>query len=229
MMLLDAQTLEKSSTVANSLMNRERNCVGGNSYAKELFFNPLEYLKNRLQTEEQVAWLDLCCGSGRALIEAAQFFVFENLDARVKIVGVDLVQMFDSFSSELRCLQFIESSVLDFQPLVSFDLITCVHGLHYIGDKLRLIQNASAWLKHDGIFLSHLDLNNLKFEDGKAAKTIVRELRRNGFEYDTKKHLLISKGRKVFNLGYAFVGADDRAGTNYTGQAAVDSYYRKEG
>lgn len=229
MILLNTKTLENSSTVANSLMNRERNCIGGNSYAKELFFNPLEYLKNRLEKEEQVAWLDLCCGSGRALIEAARFFVAENLDVRITIIGIDLVPMFDSFSPELKCLQLIESSVLDFKPQLSFDLITCIHGLHYIGDKLLLIKKASAWLKQNGIFLTHLDLNNLKFEDGQTAKTIVREFRKNGFEYDTKKHLLTGKGRKVFNLDYEFIGADDKAGANYTGQAAVDSYYRKRG
>lgn len=226
--LLDKQSLEKSSIVANSLMNRERNCVGGNIYAKELFFNPIEYLKECLQREEQVVWLDLCCGSGRALIEAAQFFAAENLCERIKIIGVDLVPMFDSFSSESNCLQLVESSVVDFQPTFSFDLITCVHGLHYIGDKLRFIQNSSAWLKKDGVFLANLDLNNLRFDDGcVAGKTIVRELRKSGFEYYTKKHLLTRKGRKIFNLNYKFAGADDKAGANYTGQAAVDSCYLK--
>lgn len=209
-------------------MNRERNCVGGNSYAKELFFNPLEYLKERLQQEEQVSWLDLCCGSGRALIEAAQFFADENLCERIRIIGVDLVDMFDSFPSELKYLKLIESSVVDFQPSFSFDLITCVHGLHYIGDKLQFIQNSSAWLKEDGIFLANLDLNNLKLDEGRlAGKTVVRELRKSGFEYDSRKHLLIRKGRKVFTLDYKFIGANDNAGANYTGQAAVDSYYRK--
>lgn len=226
--LLNAQTLEQSSIVANSLMNRERNCAGKNSYAKELFFNLLEYLKERLQTERQVAWLDLCCGSGRALIEAARFFNVESLSTRVKIIGVDLVKMFDSFPFELACLRLVESSVVDFQPEFSFDLITCVHGLHYIGDKLRLIQNASGWLKEDGIFLSNLDLKNLKFENGsQAGRVILRDLRRYGFEYDSSKHLLTRNRRREFNLNYKFIGADDKAGANYTGQAAVDSYYRK--
>jgi len=227
--LLSIQRLETSSTVANSLMNRERNCIGGNSYTKELFFNPIDYLKERLQTKEQVAWLDLCCGSGRALIEAARIFAGENLGTKIKIVGVDLVSMFDLCPSEFSFLQLLESSVVDYQPTTSFDLITCVHGLHYVGDKLQLIQNASGWLKDDGLFLSHLDLNNLNFENGQAAgKLIVRELRKNGFEYDAKKHLLKREGRKVFNLNYKFIGADDKAGANYTRQAAVDSYYKKQ-
>lgn len=208
-------------------MNRERNCTGGNSYAKDLFFNPLEFLKERLETKEQIAWLDLCCGSGRALIEAARFFAGENFNSRIEITGVDLVAMFDSFPSELKSLRLIESSVTDYEPATSFDLITCVHGLHYVGDKLRVIQNASSWLKDDGIFLAHLDLNNLKFNYGYSAKTIVRELRKNDFEYDTKKHLLTKRGRKIFNPDYEYTGADDKAGANYTGQAAVDSYYRK--
>jgi ubiquinone/menaquinone biosynthesis C-methylase UbiE len=55
-------------------MNRERLCVGGNSYQKELSFDIIEFLKKRLRTQKQTAWLDLCCGSGKALIEAAKFF-----------------------------------------------------------------------------------------------------------------------------------------------------------
>lgn len=224
--LLDSQTLKNSSTVANSLMNRERNCVGGNSYAKELSFNPLDFLKERLKTQEQITWLDLCCGTGRALIEAAQHLASENAGPQLKIIGVDLVPMFDSYSPELKFLQLIESSVVDWTPSHSFDLITCVHGLHYIGDKLHLVQKSCEWLKPDGIFLAHLDLNNFKFEDGQiAGKTIARELKKRGLEYEAKKHLLICRGKKVFNLNYTFIGADDKAGPNYTGQAAVDSYY----
>ena len=55
---MDSRSLEQSPAVANSAMNRERNCVGANSYAKELGFNPLEFLSERLKGRERVAWLD---------------------------------------------------------------------------------------------------------------------------------------------------------------------------
>jgi hypothetical protein len=98
--------------------------------------------------------------------------------------------------------------------------------LHYIGDKLGLIQNAAFWLKEDGVFLANLDPDNLKFPNGASAGTkMVRDLRKVGFEYHVRKHLIVCEGRKVFTLTYQYLGADDAAGPNYTGQAAVNSHY----
>ena len=159
--LLNTIALENSSVVANSTMNRERGIAGGNSYTKELAFNPLLFLKSRLATEPEVTWLDLCCGTGKALIEAAQIFHQENLQDRIKIIGLDLVDFFATPPSGLFHLELIESSVTDWQPEHDFDLITCVHGLHYIGDKIQFIQKAASWLKADGLFIANLDHTNL--------------------------------------------------------------------
>lgn len=57
-------------------MNRERQLAGPNSYARELRFHPLDWLRARLtgpagSSERTVAWLDLCCGTGHALAQAA--------------------------------------------------------------------------------------------------------------------------------------------------------------
>jgi hypothetical protein len=56
--LRDDEALHASAVVANSAMNRER----------ELGFNPLAWLVCRTGA---VSWLDLCCGTGRALGQAA--------------------------------------------------------------------------------------------------------------------------------------------------------------
>jgi hypothetical protein len=61
-LLLNNNNLEQSSVVANSTMNRERVCAGGNSYSKELSLNILEFLSNRLNSQDKVSWLDICCG-----------------------------------------------------------------------------------------------------------------------------------------------------------------------
>ncbi|MEZ5429508.1 MAG: hypothetical protein R2747_24905, partial [Pyrinomonadaceae bacterium] len=58
--LLNNTALERSPTVANSLMNRERGCLGGNSYQKELSFDIPDFLRSRLKTGKPVAWLDIC-------------------------------------------------------------------------------------------------------------------------------------------------------------------------
>lgn len=201
--------------------------MGDNSYAKELAFNPVEFLKPRLCSQQHVAWLDLCCGTGRALIEAARMLLPVRCEADLRLVGVDLVAMFYAYPPELDFLSLEETSVLKWEPNCSFDLITCVHGLHYVGNKLHLIEKAIAWLKDNGSFLAHLDPANLKFEHGEAAgNKIISELRRHGLDYNKRRHLLYCQGRAEIHLEYEYLGADDRAGPNYTKQEAVDSYYR---
>lgn len=225
--LLKLSALEKSSIVANSLMNRQRKCSGGNSYQKELSFDILEFLKNRLNKNSEINWLDVACGQGNALIEAAESLAGQNKN--LQIIGIDLAGMFQSFPPELDFLKLIETSFENFSTKTDFDLITCVHGLHYIGDKLAFMQKAISMLKTDGIFLANLDLDNFKFENGKKANRIIaKSLRNNGFEFDSKKHLLICRGRKEIKFDFEYLGADDTAGANYTGQAVVDSYYRKK-
>jgi SAM-dependent methyltransferase len=223
--LLNDSRLECSPTVANSCMNRERRASGGNSYEKELSFNPIEFLEQRLRSRETIAWLDLCCGSGGALIDAATHFGSLGLGSRVSLVGIDLVRMFAGHDG-LAGLRLVECPALDWTPVHVYDLITCVHGMHYIGDKLRLLQLASSWLAGDGLFLANLDPCNLRFEDGRsAARTIIRGLRKRGFLFNPRRHLIRLTGKKQIDLPYSYRGADDKAGPNYTGQTAVTSYY----
>jgi hypothetical protein len=91
--LLSDDTLERSAVVANCHMNRERRLAGSNGYTRELRLNPLDLLKAKLSSQGRATWLDLCCGTGRALIEAAEQLQAEGL-AAVEIVGVDLVGLF---------------------------------------------------------------------------------------------------------------------------------------
>jgi hypothetical protein len=70
--LLDDDRLHTSSVVANCAMNRERQLTGVNSYARDLGFDPLELLTAAVADRDSASWLDLCCGTGRALIQAAE-------------------------------------------------------------------------------------------------------------------------------------------------------------
>jgi SAM-dependent methyltransferase len=221
--LLDDTELERSAVVANCRMNRERNLLGTNGYDRELGFDPLAYLKEKTCTEGMAAWLDLCCGTGRALIQAAETVQVDRL--AIDIVGVDLVGMFDPTPPDLSRLRLAEASLSTWRPDRAFDLITCVHGLHYVGDKLGLIARAASWLTEDGLFVASLDLHNLKLGDGTSARRFASDLRRAGLLYDARRRLVSCRGRKSVNLPYRYLGADDTAGPNYTGQAAVDSHY----
>jgi SAM-dependent methyltransferase len=157
---LDANALERSEVVANASMNRERNLAGPSSYEKELGFNPLDFLKARLEKQDEAAWLDLCCGTGRALIQAAEARRTAGFGRKLKFIGVDLVPLFEANGR------------------------------------------------------------------GSAGAQIGKDLRRAGFEYIAGRRLLTCGARTARKLlPYRYLGADDQAGPNYTGQPAVDSYY----
>jgi SAM-dependent methyltransferase len=221
--LLNATELENSPVVANCTMNRERDLRGSNGYEVELGFDPLEWLQGRLATQSTVRWLDLCCGSGKALVQAAK--ACENLGGRsIQIRGVDLVGMF--LPNKSTNLQLMQCSVFDYQPTERFDLITCVHGLHYLGDKLQAIRLAVSWLVSDGRFVANLDMANICLSDaGKGQRKVVRFLRDEGFEFLPAKHLLKRTGHRELIIPFKFRGADDSAGPNYTKQRVVNSYY----
>lgn len=47
----------------------------------------------------------------------------------------------------------------------------------------------------------------------------------NEIRYHARRKLIICEGPRDININLTYMGADDNAGPNYTGQAAVDSYY----
>lgn len=230
MPLLDNAALERSSIVANSRMNRQRTAEGVNSYQRELGFSPVAFLAARIAAGRSVAWLDLCCGEGRAVLDAAERLRPTFPNATMSFHGVDLVDMFDARCSRNAVVQLEAASLHDWQTAEQFDLVTCVHGLHYIGDKLGLVERAAAWLKDDGLFAASLDLANVQ-SAGKEplARGVARRLRACGFTYDARRRLLTRCGRAEVRLGYDYIGADDAAGPNYSGQEAVNSRYEHRG
>lgn len=147
--LLSEEMLESLGVVANCRMNRSRDLA---SYRRELGLDPLSFL-NRF---DNPGWLDICCGEGRALITAAK------QAPKVEIVGVDLAGHFRSDTP--TNLAFQKAPLRGLVPNRSFQLITCVHGLHYIGDKLSALLKLAGWLADDGIFVGHFDPRSLKWK-----------------------------------------------------------------
>lgn len=226
--LLNEDDLQKSEVVANAAMNRARNLNGANSYQKELGFKSIDFLRKRLQEQRKVAWLDLCCGTGKALLQAARIFQDEDLSTRVNLTGIDLVLMFDPIPSDLDFVRLQNASLSDWHTTERFDLITCVHGLHYIGDKFGAIQKAARWLRKGGLFVAHLDYDNLCSRGRSLTRVrIGKDLARAGFRYLSNRHCVTCNGMTGLKLPYRYLGADDKAGPNYTGQGAVNSYYER--
>ncbi|SNT59878.1 Methyltransferase domain-containing protein [Asanoa hainanensis] len=221
--LLDDETLSRSAVVANVAMNRERQLAGPNSYTRDLGFNPLDRLLAALTKNPTVAWLDLCCGQGRALLQAGAEVTAKSLTDRVDLVGVDLVDYFDPGHPAVT---LVCASATTWQPDRRFDLITVVHGLHYVGDKLGVLARAASWLTDTGRLVADLDLASIRGENGKPLP-LARELREHGFAYDSRRHRITLDGHREVTFRYAYRGADDRAGPNYTGQPAVHSFYER--
>jgi SAM-dependent methyltransferase len=216
--LLGDGALERSSVVANCAMNRERSLTGSNGYGRELGIDILGLLKAR----PEVRWLDLCCGTGRALFEAASL-----LDGSARIVGVDLVGHFLPVALPPG-LALVTASVAEWAPEGRFDLITSVHGLHYVGDKLGVLARAASWLTDDGLLVANFDTRSVRRADGgPAGRRLTAELRRQGFTCDTAHRRISLRGRRDIRLPYRYLGADDTTGPNYTGQPAVDSFYEE--
>lgn len=208
-------------------MNRERQLAGVNSYERVLGFDPLAWLTATARTKSDVAWLDLCCGAGRALIDAAARLRQHGLAGRTTLVGVDLVDAF-ARTSPLPELTLVAAPVESWQPPRAFDLITCVHGLHYVGDKLAVLARAVQWLTPTGRFVADLDLAGVRLADGRpAGRRLTAQLRAAGLVYDTRRRRISSTGPRPLSLPYRYLGADDRAGANYTGQPAVHSHYQQ--
>ena len=108
-----------------------------------------------------------------------------------------------------------------------FDLITCVHGLHYLGDKLDILKRTTSWLTNDGLIIAHLDLNNLWIIERDKVKPMPRKLLSGaGLKYNNRTKLLSFENQQELIFELEYLGADDCAGANYTGQAAVNSFYK---
>ena len=223
---LTDEQLECSAVVANCRMNRERGLLGSNGYDTELGFNPLDFLETQIRKGDTVGWLDLCCGSGKALIEASRWIQDRGWENEIELVGVDLVGMFALTPSGQTRPRLLEASWRTWRPDRAFNLITCVHGLHYVGDKLGLMARAVSWLTANGEFVASLDLANLRLADGRpAGRRVAAALRQAGLSYDRRRRLVRCRGKTSLELPLRYLGADDQAGPNSTGQPAVNSFY----
>ncbi len=224
MPLLPLHKLHTSDVVANSAMNRERGLDGVNSYRRELDINIFQFLAGT-SPGSPITWVDLCCGAGRALIEAAAQFHRTSRVDNFRFLGIDLVGHFDH-NPYPDVLTLARQSIEEWRPGEPYRLITCCHGLHYIGDKLGVLAKAVRHLSPTGMLVANLDLANFRFADGRpAGRTVVSRLRRAGLAYDARRRLVRCEGTRTPDFGLQYLGADDAAGPNYTGQGAVDSYY----
>jgi SAM-dependent methyltransferase len=227
MRLLRPSEVLRSDIVANRTMNRERGLHGINSYTRELDFDPIALLTATAQARGVAAWLDVCCGEGRALVAAATLLSESYPTLDIRLIGIDLVGPFAP--SSFSCLEFTETDAAAYAPPCPFDLITCVHGLHYLGDKLGFLEKAYGWLKPGGLLISQLDPANVRAEGYPRTfwSPALRRARTRRAEIQLRSHRLrIEKTDAPLDFGAEFAGAAPSSQPNYTGIVVMDSWYR---
>ncbi len=225
MKLLPEDKLEWSPTVANSRMNRERKASGINSYDQEFSFKPEDYIQKKIGENHFAFWLDLCCGEGNAIMQTAEYCLNNSLQDRVMLHGIDLIDSFPKLDDLYNFVHFEMMSVLTYNSDKRYDLITCVHGLHYIGDKLRAIAIAINLLGEGGLFIANVDLKNIIINNESSVLILKKAFKENNIEYNLRSKNLKKTGKEKIDFGFSFLGADDNYGPNYTGQDSVCSYY----
>jgi len=226
MTMLRPDELLSSPVVANATMNRGRGLGGVNSYERELRVSLTDFLAARAQQCGHALWYDACCGQGRALMEAATQFQATDWGRAVQIVGVDLVDMFTP--ERAPGVTLIAADVAAFRPARPTDLLTCVHGLHYLGDKLGFLETAYAMLAPGGLLLAHLDPDNLRaLGSGDSVwRQAARCAAKGGVPVVIKGHVLrIEKTDSPLAFGLAYQGATVSERPNYTGITVMDSWY----
>jgi len=208
-------------------MNRERNAAGINSYEKDIYLSPVEVISKSLKTKNTFTWLDICCGRGKALIQTAQHVSKLFPSKQITFTGIDLIDMFDPIPAQCDSVTLHARSFFNFESEQKYDLITCVHGLHYMGDKLEAIRKACSILNSEGLFIANFDTRCIKStETDNIQQKLSAWFKSNNIEYNSRKHLIKVKNTGTFTIPFQYAGADDKAGPNYTGQEAVDSYYK---
>ncbi len=226
MTMLRAAELLSSPVVANTTMNRGRGFSGVNSYERDLRFSITEFLAERVRERGEAFWYDACCGQGCALVKAGKQFAVAGWGHQVRIVGVDLVEMFTLEQAPAVTLRAADVAAFTLEQPA--DLITCVHGLHYLGDKLGFLQNAHAMLAPGGLFLGHLDTNNVRAVEGGLSiwRQAARHAAKGGVAPELKSHVLrLSCKDTPLDFGVTYEGATVSEQPNYTGITVIDSWY----
>ncbi|WP_232837191.1 class I SAM-dependent methyltransferase [Lentzea terrae] len=65
-----------------------------------------------------------------------------------------------------NCAMNRERGLASYRRELGVDLVTCVHGLHYVGDKLGLLVRAASWLVPGGRFVANFDVAGVRRADG---------------------------------------------------------------
>lgn len=155
------------------------------------------------------------------MLQTAQYFKNRNRQQAIELNGIDLIENSNSNSDVV----FYVMPFSSFRSAIKYDLITCVHGLHYVGNKLAAIEKAISLLKVNGLFVANLDLSDICIKDTDSNQLLKDRLKKENIQYNSRRKIIKKIGYDELRFDYDYLGADEKSGPNYTGQEAVTSYY----
>ena len=163
----------------------------GNNYSfagqfESFLYVTKDHLEQKIKEFGSASWLDICCGKGNALIQTAEYLSQKGLLIKTKLQGIDLLDFFAPKHSYTNNIEFFIGSMVDWKPDSTYDLITCSHGLHYIGDKLHVIEAAIGALNTHGLFIANMDLNNINITEHNAGLYIKKLLKLYKIDYNSR-------------------------------------------
>lgn len=148
-----------------------------NEFGKTKTF--LDVIGEKIEAGQQVRWLDIGCGTGRALLEARELFPPESLDLVGLGSSLDLDRPFfdvrgvlqDPTRSALENgdIKFVHGGFIGCEPKVHppFDVITAVYSTMYVGvdyPTIKIYQKIHRMLKDEGYaFIYPLDIPDIVF------------------------------------------------------------------
>jgi SAM-dependent methyltransferase len=135
--------------VAQGCMNRFRPLEGTNSYRGELGVNPLDCIP------AGGYWLDIGCGAAVAVRQAAR----RRPD--IHVVAVDLLPALQDGKPPPRNLRLVQADAACLPLRSRFHLITAVHVLHFLDDKLGCLEQWANFLQPGGRLLANADPDDI--------------------------------------------------------------------
>jgi cyclopropane-fatty-acyl-phospholipid synthase len=132
--------------------------------------NKIDHILTKLQLEDNMTLLDIGCGWGQLLIEAAQKY-------NIKGLGITLSkEQYTAFNEKINSLNLqdrLEVKLMDYRSLeksnLKFDRIVSVGMLEHVGrgNYDLFLKNANSVLKDEGLMLLHY-ISSLKESSGNA-------------------------------------------------------------
>ncbi len=125
---------------------------GLKDYSDNLGLDLLSFFRRTADLKGSFSWVDLGCGSGNALEEAASCFASSGIcEGALQAAGYDLILPTPGAGSRNYGISFFEGDISAAKFPFAPDLVTLVHVLQWNKNPLEIISNAMSQIEEGGI------------------------------------------------------------------------------